>query len=453
MGQSVKECKDNVRETVALSTKLGFVIHPEKCQLEPKTEINYLGFTLNSKSMTVKLTCPKVLKLKQEIEKTLRKDKITIQQLAKIVGTLVASLPGVQYGKVFYRQCDNYKTKALKENKGNFNAKITLPNSCKEDLSWWDSNIENTVNKINKGNLNFELESDASNTGWGGCCRWGKQEQVTGGNWSKEERGKHINYLELLAAWLTIQNFCKNLKNEHIKILCDNTTAVAYLNNMGGTKFNCNSVARQIWLWCYKNNNWVTAAHLPGKDNVTADKQSRSMHDNMEWKLNPMLFSKICDHWGKPDIDLFASRLNNQTQKYCSWKPDPGAAAVDALSIDWGSLSFYAFPPFNMVGRVLRKIEEDEAEGIIVVPHWPTQPWFPKLLKLCGNDVFILYRKNMCPTLSHPWREETTLPTTKILAGSASGKRSKKERTSTSQQGSCSWRHGNKGLTNNIKCI
>ena len=165
---------------------------------------------------------------------------------------------------------------------------------------------------------------------------------------------------------------------------------------MGGTKFSCNSVARQIWLWCYKNNNWV-AAHLPGKDNVTADKQSRSTHDNVEWKLNPMLFSKICDRWGKPDIDLFASRLNNQTQKYCSWKPDPGAVAVDALSIDWGSLYFYAFPPFNMVGRVLRKIEEDEAEGITVVPHWPTQPWFPKLLKLCGNDVFILYRRTCAP--------------------------------------------------------
>ena len=195
-------------------------------------------------------------------------------QLAKIVGILVASLPGVQYGKVFYRQCDNYKTKALKDNKGNFNGKITLPNSCKEDLSL-ASNIKTSANKISKGNLNIELESNASNTAWGGCCKRGKQEQVTGGNWSIEERGKHINYLELLAAWLTIQSFCKNLKNEHIKILCDNTTAVAYLNNMGGTKFSCHSVARQIWLWCYKNNNWVTAAHLPGKDNVTADKQKQ----------------------------------------------------------------------------------------------------------------------------------------------------------------------------------
>ena len=29
-------------------------------------------------------------------------------------------------GKVFYRQCDNYKTKDLKDNKGNFNAKMSF---------------------------------------------------------------------------------------------------------------------------------------------------------------------------------------------------------------------------------------------------------------------------------------------------------------------------------------
>ena len=137
---------------------------------------------------------------------------------------------------------------------------------------------------------------------------------------------------------------------------------------MGGTKE----------LWCY--NNWITSTHLPGKYNQVADNLSRSIHDNMEWKLHPDLFSQIYDKLGIPEIDLFASRLNSQLSVYCSWKPDPGAKAIDAMTIDWTPLFFYAFPPFNMIGKILRKIEEDKAEGILIFPAWPTQTWYPKVL-------------------------------------------------------------------------
>ena len=145
----------------------------------------------------------------------------------------------------------------------------------------------------------------------------------TGGNWSTLESQNHINYLELLAVCFSVQSLCKDTKDCHIKVYSDNTTTVAYLNNMGGTKE----------LWCY--NNWITSTHLPGKYNQVADKLSRSIHDNMEWKLHPDLFSQIYDKLGIPEIDLFASRLNSQLSVYCSWKPDPGAKAIDAMMIDW----------------------------------------------------------------------------------------------------------------------
>ena len=39
-----------------------------------------------------------------------------------------------------------------------------------------------------------------------------------------------------------------------------------------------------------------------------------------------------------------------------------------------------AFPPFSLILRCLKKIEMEEGEGIITVPVWPTQPWYPKLM-------------------------------------------------------------------------
>ena len=204
----------------------------------------------------------------------------------------------------------------MKENRGNYEAKIVIPEECREDIRWWIQHISTATKNIFLEKPKITLESDASKSGWGGCQILGARREKTGGNWTSKEAEKHINYLELLAAWFIIQSFCKYTINSHMKILCDNTAAVAYLNNMGGTKQECNSLAREIWLWCYENNNWITSAHIPGTNNFAADAESRSIHDNMEWQLHPWLFDKICDKWGIPEIDLFASRLNHQVERY-----------------------------------------------------------------------------------------------------------------------------------------
>ena len=53
----------------------------------------------------------------------------------------------------------------------------------------------------------------------------------------------------------------------------------------------------------------MSCAHLAGILNVDADQESRSIHDNMEWKLHPYIFERICEKWGIPELDLFTSRL------------------------------------------------------------------------------------------------------------------------------------------------
>ena len=64
----------------------------------------------------------------------------------------------------------------------------------------------------------------------------------------------------------------------------------------------------------------------------------------------------IFDLWGKPHIDLFATRLNNRLPVFVSPVPDPLAESVDALTLDWTGLDAYAFPPPVLLNAVLRKI-------------------------------------------------------------------------------------------------
>jgi hypothetical protein len=56
-------------------------------------------------------------------------------------------------------------------------------------------------------------------------------------------------------------------------------------------------------------NIWLSAAHIPGKCNP-ADIESRVFNDNVEWMLDSNVFLQLAKSWGKPTMDLFASRLN-----------------------------------------------------------------------------------------------------------------------------------------------
>lgn len=181
------------------------------------------------------------------------------------------------------------------------------------------------------------------------------------------------------------------MTNCHINICIDNTTAVSYINAMGGThSLECSKIARKIWTWCIQRNIWVTAISLPGKENVDANRESRTFNDNTEWSLRESIFHGIVETYGTPSIDLFASRINGKVPHYVSWRPDPEAQFVDAFSCSWSQEQFYAFPPFSLILCCLKKIEMDKGEGIIIAPVWPTQPWYPKLMSLLVDTPRLL---------------------------------------------------------------
>jgi hypothetical protein len=240
---------------------------------------------------------------------------------------------------------------------------------------------------ISRPNPSKVLQSDASNLGWGAV--WGSQQ--TGGRWAPVESSKHINYLELFAGFLALKTFCTADSNTHVQLQLDNTTAIAYLNNMGGTKSTeLNGLAIQIWEWCIQKSMWVSAVHIAGKLNCDADTKSRVFNDRHEYMLDKIAFQSILRQYPDLNFDLFASRLNKQLDEYASWKPDPECKIVDAFSVHWQVYNFYAFPPFSLVPRCLQKIQQDRATGIIIVPLWPTQAWFLLVLQMLYNDPWIL---------------------------------------------------------------
>lgn len=400
-GRTFADCDTNVTVTTKFFGDLGFILNQEKSIFEPRQIVTFLGFVLNSVAMTVTLTPGKATKLVTKAKEILEKQSPSIREVSELIGLMVSSFPGVMHGALFYRQLELDKAMALKVNNGNFDAPMTLSDTSKSDLNWWITHTHTTFNKVSHNSPSVTIYSDASLTGWGGVMN----DVSTGGSFSEEEQANHINYLEILACFFTLKTFCSNLTNCHIKAMIDNTTAISYINNMGGRTIPCNRLTRNLWLWCIERNLWITAAHIPGKLNVIADGESRKNHHDTEWKLNPLVFNRISFLWGKPSIDLFASRLNFQLKPFVSWKPDPEAFAIDAFSISWKEQNFYAFPPFAVINRVLQKAEQDHSHGVLIVPLWTTQIWFPRLLRMLVDYPVIL---QCSPHL-------LTLPTNQLL--------------------------------------
>ena len=64
---------------------------------------------------------------------------------------------------------------------------------------------------------------------------------------------------------------------------------------------------------------------------LTTDRKLGVFHNNKEWSKNEVVAKPLFDQFGKPEIDLFASRLNSKCTKYASYKPDLDAYHVNVF--------------------------------------------------------------------------------------------------------------------------
>ncbi|XP_065902413.1 uncharacterized protein [Dysidea avara] len=371
---------DQVTGMLYLLQCLGFIVNTKKSVLNPAQVIEFLGLSVDSVAMEIRLPPIKIKQIRAEARKLARQKSVSARMLAQLLGKMNATNCVLPPGPLFYRYLQMALTNTLEQSSQCYEAQVPLTQECLEELEWWDSNMCRWNGKtLVQRDIDLVIESDASLEGWGAHC----SRQRTGGPWSQQERSMHINCLELLAATLATKTFAKSKTSISILLRIDNTTAVAYINNLGGTvSRELVMLTRNLWMWCLERNIHITAVHLPGALNTIADTESREMLDRTDWKLNPVIFQKITTLYGPLDMDLFASRLSTQCPHYFSWRPDPYALATDAFLQDWTAMKCYANPPWNLVGRVLAQVQSQQTQVVLVAPVWKAQPWFPTLLNM-----------------------------------------------------------------------
>ena len=104
---------------------------------------------------------------------------------------------------------------------------------------------------------------------------------------------------------------------------------------------------------------------MPVYRDINADRESRELSYDLEWMLFPKSLNKALKILKfNPEADMFKSNINYQFHTYFPYDADSKAKAVESFTVSWNFLKFYAFPPFSINSRTLKKMKGKKAEGI-----------------------------------------------------------------------------------------
>ena len=217
------------------------------------------------------------------------------------------------------------------------------------------------------------------------------------GLWSDQEKHLHINVLEMRAIINALERL-KEPPGTRILSATDNTTVVAHINKQGGThSWQLMKETFELFHLLQLKGWYLRARHIPGRLNVMADQLSRTGQAiSTEWSLHPQVVENLFRMWFRPDVDLFATRYNRKCRMFVSPYPDDEAIAVDGLSMDLEGLIAYAYPPRQILAKLLQKFQMTQnCKLIVIAPYWPNQKWFPDLLRLAVRQYQLPQRPNL----------------------------------------------------------
>ena len=254
-----------------LLENLGFVINLEKSCFQPTQQLEFLGFVVNTLGMTLLLPDCKVEAIKSHCSKMLLHHEISVRELSGLIGKLTASVQAILPAPLHYRHLQNPKHKALVQF-GYFDATTPLSTEAKDELQWWPAHLNAWSGRaLLRPSPDVIIETDASRSGWRAVC----QGVTTWGVWPQMEKKLHINCLELLVGSFPVKSFTKDRLCIHVRLRMDNVSAVAYINRLAGThSLILSNLALALCEWALKRNIFLSAEHLSGALNVSADLES-----------------------------------------------------------------------------------------------------------------------------------------------------------------------------------
>lgn len=380
---SQSDCLVSLQIALDALRRFGWVVNWQKSSLSPSRRMEFLGMVLDTQSARIFLPQDKIRSLQSAVSRLHGGSPLTIRFCMRVLGRMVSSFEAIPFAQFHTRLLQRCILARWDGSTRSLDKRIILPPAVRRDLTWW---LVPSTTLQGRSFLPLTwsvVTTDASLSGWGAVFG----SLTVQGRWSSEESCLQINLLELRAIFLALSHWSSHLRGHPVRVQTDNTTAVAYLNHQGGTRSSAAlREASRTLRWAELHVPALSAVHIPGVDNWAADFLSRETVDPGEWSLHPAVFLQICQRWGVPDVDVFASRLNHKLPVYVSRARDPEALAVDALVLPWTGFDFlYLFPPLPLLPRVLKRVKAEGTPAVLIAPDWPRRTWYADLVHLLAD--------------------------------------------------------------------
>ena len=313
--------------------------------------------------MELQVPGQKIKPIRAEARNLLQTNSISAREITRLIGKMTVVTQAIPPAPFFYRNLQRDVSWTLARSDQNYDALCRISPDRPVNRMEWEESHERTESRYHD--------------------RIGCIPHMMGNNLERSEHGRTVecsgkSMAHKLLRDSNSQPSSSDLLKESVQYNCPVTvgqhdSSVVHKSPRGDCVPSGNPMVKDLWIWCLRQSISLKAQHLPGNENVIADQESRVMRDRSDWLLNPATFNLI-KRVGVMEIDLFASRLTTQFPQFFSWRPDPVAMATDALVQDWSDMKAYANPPWNLIGRVLAKIQEHKnIQMILMTPLWPAQ--------------------------------------------------------------------------------
>ena len=397
LGETKNMCEEKAAKLVNLLTTLGVKVNVDKTMVEASQIVHYIGHSIDLQNGLLQPIQAKLASLKKAINHQIRSNVATPRHLCALAGALLDSqksnvkltgIPQILMKEASLMAQENARLLCLPYRSTQCWAKSS-PKTCATRRALHQAHAA-TLNPQSRvfralNDHKYVLQTDASNLGWGAALYRRSQSTLvtveeTQGVWSMEEETLHITTREALASARAVQVLLPRLPPGCSLLLQSDSSSTVWCWRKGSAKPAINDPIRDQMFSLARHRIFLQSEHLAGLLNVTADILSRFL-DLDNYRLHPTIFRHVCRHFHfRPQIDLFASKLNHQLARYASWVQD-AASLGNAWSLQWTEPSWLN-PPWAVVHRALLKVQKDKALVLACLPAWTAAPWWPLLLKL-----------------------------------------------------------------------
>ncbi len=256
---------------VKLTGWLGLALSPEKCT-SPCQKLDWLGYTIDIKAMTVFIPKDKLEAVLQECKLWKRKATTTRVELQRLIGRLQHVAKCVQNARRFM-------TRILAQLRATpYSGRHEVSSDLRLDVLWFElyaTRANGLVLLSNSPEPTWWIECDSSLEGGGAFSNSHYFSEAYTDQYKKAAgQIAHLEALNLVAALKALAP--SDPAGHNIVIKTDNSATQSVLETGRGIDQMLCACSREIWLYGAVHNCNIQIIHTPGKDLILADALSRA---------------------------------------------------------------------------------------------------------------------------------------------------------------------------------